>query len=274
MSNPALKSMPAFSNRTLTAKELEELYNQPSAQKPVQQEPAAPQTVADVVGGSATPMTFENTIRKTAVLFGVLLLAAAVGWFVPALALPAALIGFALCCVITLKKKISVPLIVLYSVVEGLFVGGISSFFERQWDGIVPQAVLGTLVVFATVLALFCSGKVRATPRMTKIVTVAIIGYALFSLVNVVLMITGAVTDPWGLRGATIMGIPLGVLIGGVAIFLASYSLVMDFEQIKNGVASRLPEKYGWLAGFGLVVTLIWLYVEILRVIAILRGND
>ena len=99
------------------------------------------------------------------------------------------------------------------------------------------------------------------------------VGYLVFSLLNMVLMMTGAVTDPWGVRGVEFMGMPLGVIIGLLAVFLAAYSLVMDFEFIQNGVRNKVPRRYGWSAAFGLMVTLIWLYVEILRILAILRGD-
>lgn len=274
MSNPAFKSMPAFSDRTLSAQELEQIYNQPAAVKTGQVAAQSPDIPAAVIGGSAKPMTYENTVSKTAILFGILIVCAAVAWFVPVLTIPGAIAALVLGLVIVFKKQVSVPLIVLHAAAEGLFVGGISATFETQWDGIVGQAVLGTLIVFAIVLALFSTGKVRASSRMNKIVTIAIMGYAAFSLVNIVLMLTGIVTDPWGLRGVTVFGIPLGVIVGALAIFLASYSLVMDFDQVQKGVQRRLPEQYAWLAGFGLVVTLVWLYVEILRLLAILRGSN
>lgn len=280
MSNPAFKNMPAFSDRTLTRQELEELYKQPSNQKNVEAAVATAQeggplpTAGFVLGGSDTPMTFENTIQKTAALFGVLLLAAVVGWNVPLLAIPGALVGLGVALVIAFKKKISVPLFFVYAAAEGLFVGGISGIFDAKWSGIVFQAVLATLVVFGVTLALFRSGKVRATPKFNKIALVALLGYAAFSLVNFGLSAFGVVQSPWGLRDITIMGIPLGVVLGVLVVALAAYCLVMDFDFIQKGVESKLPAEYGWMGAYGLLVTVVWLYLEILRLIAILRGND
>ena len=280
MSNPALSSNPALNGKTLSADELRRIYDQPAAQT---QRPGVDAPIADAGAGavqppvitpSDKPMTYENTISKTVMLFLIVLATGAVGWFMPVLALPAAIIGLVLGLVNSFKKEPSVPLIVLYAVFQGLFLGGISGVFEAQWAGIVSQAVIGTLAVFGVTLLLFRSGKVRTSPKMTKMVLIAMVGYAVFSLVNFILMITGVNQDPWGLRGATIFGIPLGVVIGLLAIFLAAYSLVMDFELIQNGVRNRVPEKWAWSAAFGLMVTLIWLYVEILRILAILRGND
>ena len=279
MSNPALSNNPALNGKSLSADELRRIYDQPAAQtqRPGIDAPATELGIGGqqppVIQPSDKPMTYENTISKTVMLFLIVLAFGAVGWFVPILALPAAIIGLVLGLVNAFKKEPSVPLIVLYAVFQGVFLGGISGIFESQWSGIVSQAIIGTLIVFAVVLLLFRSGKVRTSPRATKIFMVAIIGYAAFSLINVVLMWTGVNSDPWGMYGAKIFGIPLGVVIGGLAILLASYSLVMDFELIQNGVKNRVPEKWAWSAAFGLMVTLIWLYVEILRILTILRGN-
>ncbi len=286
MSNPALSKNPAFSGKTLTAEELNRIYNQPAAdpKRPGVDVPAA--AAAGVaaashqgaqlppVTGSAEPMTYENTISKTVFLFILVVAGAGVGWWMPILMIPGAIVGLVLGLVNAFKKEPSVPLIVGYAVAQGLFLGGLSGMMEGLYPGIVMQAVIGTFSVFAVTLLLFRSGKVRTSPKMTKIFLIAMVGYLAFSLVNVGMMLFGASGDAWGLRtGITIMGIPLGVIIGALAVLLAAYSLVMDFELIKNGVENRVPEKWGWSAAFGIMVTLIWLYVEILRILAILRGN-
>jgi uncharacterized YccA/Bax inhibitor family protein len=280
MSNPALSNNPALNGKTLTADELRRIYDQPAAQT---QRPGIDEPVAEagfggaqppVVTPSDRPMTYENTISKTVMLFLIVLVFGAIGWFMPILALPAAIVGLVLGLVNSFKKEPSVPLIVLYAVFQGVFLGGISGIFEAQWAGIVSQAVIGTLSVFGVTLLLFRSGKVRTSPKMTKIVLIAMVGYLVFSLINFGMIMFGATDDPWGMRGVTVFGIPLGVVIGLLAVFLAAYSLVMDFELIQNGVKNRVPEKWAWSAAFGLMVTLIWLYVEILRILAILRGSD
>lgn len=234
-------------------------------------------------------MSVEDTVWKTAGLFGILLVTAVVGWvwtassfyntgqadFVPWIV--GALGGFVLAMVITFtsRKKIRPALIWAYAAFEGLFVGGISAFFEILWPGVVMQATLATLAVVGVTLALFASGKVRASAKMTKIVMIAMVGYLVFSLLNLILMWTGVSNNPWGLRGdIEVFGIPLGVIIGVLVVFMAAYSLVMDFDQIQQGVRNGAPRKYGWLGAFGIMVTVVWLYVEILRILAILRGND
>ncbi|MBL5974139.1 MAG: Bax inhibitor-1/YccA family protein [Candidatus Leucobacter sulfamidivorax] len=277
MSNPAISSNPAFSGKTLTAEELNRIYNQPAADlqrpgvdQPAQQQaqPAAP---IPPDAGSARPMTYENTISKTVLLFVIVLAFGAVGWIAtpmfPALPIIAAVLGLVFGLVNAFKKQPSVPLILLYAVFQGVFLGGISMIFEAQWSGIVMQAVIGTLCVFGATLLLFRSGKVRTSPRMNKIFMIALVGYLAFSVVNVILMVTGINQDPWGMRSGW-----LGIAIGLLAVLLAAYSLVMDFEGIQNGVKNRVPEKWAWSAAFGLMVTLIWLYIEILRILAIFRN--
>ncbi|WP_336628838.1 MULTISPECIES: Bax inhibitor-1/YccA family protein [unclassified Microbacterium] len=238
-------------------------------------------------------MTVEDTVWKTAGLFGILLVFAAVGWFftLGGVAVPrtptavaiwpwavGALGGFVLAMVVsfTSRKKVRPALIFAYAAFEGLFIGGISAFFEVLWPGIVLQATLATAAVVAVTLALFASGKVRASAKMTKIVMIAMLGYLLFSLLNVVLMVFNVLpaNQMFGLYSAKVAGIPLGLIIGVLVVFLAAYSLVMDFDQIQQGVRNGAPRQYGWLGGFGIMVTVVWLYVEILRMIAIARGNN
>ena len=185
-----------------------------------------------------------------------------------------ALVGFVLALVNTFKKKPSPALVLAYAFFEGLFVGGISGFYNTAFDGIVPQAVFGTLGVFAVTLLLFMSGKVRATPKATRFFIIAMVGYMAFTLVNLVLMWTGVTQSAFGLMGVTLFGIPLGVLIGIFVVVMAAYSLILDFDQIKTGVERGAPRVYAWTAAFGLIVTLVWLYLEILRILAIVASSS
>jgi uncharacterized YccA/Bax inhibitor family protein len=159
-----------------------------------------------------------------------------------------------------------------YAAVEGIFVGGITVFFESRFPGIAVQAVLGTLVVVGVTLALFVSGKIRASKRATKVFLIAMIGYGVFSLINFILIATGVNSDAFGLRGTVLVfGIPLGVILGPLVIIMAAYSLVLDFDSIKTGVQRGAQRIYGWTAAFGIMVTVVWLYLEILRLLALLR---
>ncbi|CAM5369779.1 Bax inhibitor-1/YccA family protein [Leifsonia shinshuensis] len=263
LTNPAFSTNPAFQNNgkaatatTVSADNLEQLYQAPSA------------TSADT-----DRMTVEDTINKSAISFGLLVVGAVVGWIVPGLWVFAAIVGFVLALVNIFKKKPSPALILSYAGVQGLFVGGISGLFESIYPGIVIQAVIGTLAVVGVTLALFASGKIRASAKATKVFLIAMVGYLVYSLVNVVLMWTGVTHGMFGLSSdVKLFGIPLGVLIGVLVVIMGAYSLVLDFDFIQRGVQNRAPRIYGWSGAFGIMVTVIWLYLEILRLLAISRN--
>ncbi|WP_374977141.1 Bax inhibitor-1/YccA family protein [Microbacterium trichothecenolyticum] len=238
-------------------------------------------------------MSYEDTIWKTVGLFAVLLVTAAVGWVwtmagvTPTNPNPSilpwmigALGGFVLAMVVifTSRKKIRPALIFAYAAFEGLFVGAISAFFEFLWPGIVVQATLATLAVVGVTLALFASGKIRASKRATKVFMIAMIGYLVFSLVNIFLMLFNVpiAGGAFGLLSeqSPLFGIPWGVLIGVFVVIMAAYSLVLDFDSIQQGVRNGAPRQFGWLGAFGIMVTVVWLYLEILRILAIARGNN
>ncbi|MFE5410091.1 Bax inhibitor-1/YccA family protein [Microbacterium sp. NPDC056569] len=237
-------------------------------------------------------MSYEDTIWKTVGLFAVLLVFAAIGWVWTLGGTSAtspsqisilpwmlgALGGFVLSLVVIFgsRKKIRPALIFGYAAFEGLFVGGISAFFEVQWEGIVLQATLATLSVVGVTLALFASGKIRASKKATKVFLIAMVGYLVFSLINIGLMLFNApiAGGAFGLLSQQFMGIPLGLIIGVLVVIMAAYSLVLDFDSIQQGVRNGAPRAYGWLGGFGIMVTVVWLYIEILRMIAIVRGSN
>lgn len=220
-------------------------------------------------------MSYEDTIAKTLLAFGVLVVGAVAGWNLPPIVwIIGAVVGFVLALVNTFKKKPSPGLVLAYSFAQGLFVGGISGVYNSMWGGIVTQAVFGTLAVFAITLALFSSGKVRATPKATRFFLIAMVGYMAFSLVNLVLMWTGVTDTAFGALGIELFGIPLGVLIGIFVVIMAAYSLILDFDQIQTGVRRGAPRIYAWTAAFGLIVTLVWLYLEILRILAIIASSQ
>jgi len=249
--------------QSMTDEQLRQMYSQPSA------------------GPADTGrMTFDDVIMKTAACLAAVIAGAAVTLVVAQglaslLMIVGALGGFVLALVNTFKKQPSPALILAYAALEGLFLGGLTRILDGMFPGVGLQAVIGTLSVFAVTLVLFKSGKVRATPKAMRFFMIALIGYAVFALINMVMMWTGAVQSPFGLRTSVeIFGIPLGVFIGLLAIGLAAFSLIMDFTSIEAGVRSGAPQRFSWTAAFGLTVTLVWLYVEIIRLLAILRGDD
>ena len=180
-----------------------------------------------------------------------------------------AIIALVLGLVVSFSKSVKPGLMFAYAAFEGLFVGGISAFYTLNWgNGLVPQAVLGTLVAFSAMLVAYRTGLIRATKRFRKILMIAAIGYLAIGLINLVAVLvfgTGSAFFDTGL---------LGVGLSLVGVTLASLFLVLDFDFIEQGIRNRLPQQFAWSAAFGLMVTLVWLYLEILRLLAILRGNN
>lgn len=216
-------------------------------------------------------VTFDDVIMKTLGLFVLLLATAGVSWVLtlgnPGLTMPIWLAGMfgglAIGLAIAFMKTVSVPLIVLYAVLEGAFVGAFSQVMEGRFPGIVATAVVATLATFAGMFAGYKFGIIKVTSRSRRIFGMAVMGYLLFSLVNVVALFAGW-TSGWGFGGSGMLGIGISIL----GVGLASYSLAVDFDSIDSAVHAGLPQKYSWLLGHGLIVSLVWLYIEILRLLA------
>jgi uncharacterized YccA/Bax inhibitor family protein len=241
----------------LNSQQLQDLYNQPAA-GPVQMR----------------RVTLDDVVMKTLGLFSIVVLVAAVSWYFVAghlsLSMPLMLAGMfgglAVGLLIAFKKTISVPLIVLYAVVEGVLVGTISMVFEQRWPGVVTTAVIATMCTFAGMLLGYKSGLIKVTDKSRRIFGMAIMGYLLFGLVNVFAAFMG-VGQGWGFGGSGFMGIAISLL----GVGLASYSLAIDFDSVDRAIKAQLPEKYSWLLAHGFIVTLVWLYLEMLRLMARMR---
>jgi len=242
---------------SLNSQQLQDLYNQPSA-GPVQMR----------------RVTLDDVVMKTLGLFSIVVVVGAATWYTVAgnlnLSLPLMLAGMfgslAIGLAIAFKKTISVPLIVLYAVLEGVLVGAISVVFEARWPGLVSTAVIATVCTFAGMFLGWKFGLIKVTDRSRRIFGMAIVGYLLFGLVNVVAAFMG-VGSGFGFGGTGPMGIAISVL----GVGLASYSLAIDFDSVDRAVKAQMPEKYSWLLAHGLIVTLVWLYLEILRLLARMR---
>lgn len=239
-------------------------YNQPGYQQGF--EPAAP--------APTSRMTMNDVIAKTATLFVVLLATAAVAWFITPVSLlyPVAIIASLLTLIpaifVTMRRVTSVPAIMAYAGIEGIFLGAWSRIFEYTYPGIVAQAVLGTLVATAVTLAGYRYLGARVQGRLAKIVVFSIIGYAGVALINFIVVMAG------GSLGLTTVGSgagPLSWLFAGIGVVLAVASLLMDFEEIERGVRMGAPAEQAWYASFGLMVTLVWLYTNLLRILSFFR---
>jgi uncharacterized YccA/Bax inhibitor family protein len=215
-------------------------------------------------------MTVEDVIVRTAILLGTAVATGAATWFLglQALALPAAIVGLVLGLVIAFKQITNPVAIISYAAVQGVFLGGISWYFAGQNQAIIVQAVVGTVGVALGMLFLYRSGRIRVTPKFTKMLLAGLVGFLALVVVNLVasFFIDGGL----GLRD----GGPLAIGFSLLAIGLASLSLVLDFDFIEKGAQQGLPERYGWYAAFGLMVTLVWLYVEILRLLSYFSSSD
>lgn len=233
----------------------------------------------DQYQANAGRLTFDDVMTKTLTVFGLLAVGAVASYIVPLglamlLAMVGAIGGLVLGLVNSFKAKPSPALIGAYAVLEGLFAGGFTRFLDARFPGIGLQALLATACIFAVTFFLFRSGKVRATPKLQKFFMIAMSAYLLFSIVNLVLMLTNVTNNAWGLRGVEIAGIPLGAIIGVGVIVLGAISLIMDFDQIQGAISVGAPKYMAWTCAFGLLVTVVWLYMEVLRLLAIIRGDD
>ncbi|HET7327006.1 MAG TPA: Bax inhibitor-1/YccA family protein [Nocardioidaceae bacterium] len=234
-------------------------------------------------GGAGTGvqerMTIDSVVQKTAITLLTVIAVAAATWVVlpePTAAgvsgstmgawMAGAFGGLGVALVISFKRTVSPALVLVYAALEGLFIGAMSMVFEAMWDGIVMSAVIGTFVAFAATLAAYKIFNITVTPKFRKVVTIAMFGFVGVVLLDFALSFFGADFGWNGLTGigfiATVIGLVLGVLM-----------LVLDFDFVERGVEAGLPEVESWRAAFGLTVTLIWLYIEMLRLLAALRGE-
>lgn len=243
----------------MTSEQLEQMYQAP---------PAGPVQTGRV--------TFDDVIMKTLGMFVLLVAAAAGSWVLtrsnPGLLMPlwigGMLGGLVIALVVIFRKTISPPLVLAYAVFEGVFLGAFSQVMEQRWPGIVTTAVVATMCTFAGMFLGYRFGLIKVTSRSRRIFGMVIIGYLLYSLVNMVALMFGW-TSGWGFGGTGLLGIGISLL----GVGLAAYSLAIDFDDIQNAVRAGMPEKYSWVLAFGVIVTLVWLYIEILRLLAILRGD-
>jgi uncharacterized YccA/Bax inhibitor family protein len=245
--------------------------------------PADPYAGAPVDQGR---MTIDSVVQKTGITMMVVVVVAAVTWFMtPAvddsaaastlyvLAMVGALVGFGLAMVNSFKKVVSPALVLAYAAFEGLFVGAFSKVIEATFGdgndmpGLVIGAVVGTIGAVAGTLAAYKFFDIQVGTKFRKWVVAAMFGFVAVSLLDFVLRMFGSGFgfNDFGTMGliSSFIGLGLGVLM-----------LILDFDFVERGIAAGLPERESWRAAFGLAVTIIWIYIELLRILAILRGND
>ncbi|MCZ4552666.1 hypothetical protein BH683_001515 [Williamsia sp. 1138] len=233
--------------------------------------------------GSRT-LTIDDVVTKTAATLGVLILSAALSYYFTSvnesLAMPLMLVGalggLALVLVATFGRKQDNPAIVLsYAVLEGLFVGTISYVFAN-WvvagdvsaGALIGQAVLGTFGVFGGMLIVYKTGAIRVTPRFTRMIFAGLIGVLVLILGNLIIGFFNGGSG-LGLRD----GGPIAIIFSLVCIALAAFSFLIDFDAADQLIRSGAPSKAAWGIALGLTVTLVWLYVEILRLLSYFNSD-
>lgn len=256
----------------------------PYAQNPYAQNPYGQQDVQHgappQAPAAADRMTIDDVVMRTGTTLGVLVVFAALAWaLLPVddanlgrsigIGIGAALVAMVLGFVQSFKRKAVPALILAYAAFEGVFLGVISSVVDSYFaDGAAMQAVLGTMAVFVGVLVAYKAGWIRVNRRFYGFVMAAALGFILLMAVNLLFAVFGG-GDGLGFRSG-----PLGIIFGVVGIILGACFLALDFKQVEDGLAYGAPREEAWLAAFGLTLTLVWIYLEFLRLIAIFSSSD
>jgi uncharacterized YccA/Bax inhibitor family protein len=237
--------------RPLTPQQMEEMYAAPAA------------------GPAQTGrMTIDDVVMRTAMTLGTVVAGVVVGWFALGdhigIAFGAALVAFVLAMVQSFKRVPSPALILGYAAFEGVFLGVLSRAYNEAWQGAPVQAVLGTMAVFAGMLIAYRARIIRVTARYQRIGMAIAIGFILAMAVNLLFAAFGS--DGLGLATGG-----LGIVFCLLGIGLGAFFLSLDFKQVEDGIRFGAPRNESWLAAFGLTLSLVWIYLELLRLIAILR---
>jgi uncharacterized YccA/Bax inhibitor family protein len=229
------------------------------------------------------PMTIDSVVQKTAITLFLVFAGAAVTWLVtpeisatttsadigPLIAAMTigSLAAFGLSMVNSFKRVISPGLVMAFAVAEGVALGALSKFFDAQFGGgIVTQAVIGTFAAFAGTLAAYKFFDIKVGNKFRTFVIAAVFGMVGLSLLEVVLGLFNSELGLFGFGGA-------GLLFSIVGLVLGVFMLILDFDFVEQGVANGIPERESWRAAFGLTVSLVWIYTNLLRILAIFSDN-
>lgn len=248
-----------------------------------QQQPTAdPSTWGTGTPGTHTPvgerMTIDSVVQKGAFALATVIAAAIATWVMtpdldavnPSPLIAAVTIGslaaFGLSVVNSFKRVISPALVLAFCAAEGVALGAVSKIFETAYPGVVLQAVLGTFAAFAGTLATYKILDIQVGNKFRTFVTAAMFGMVGLSLLEVVLSAFGSGIGLFGNGG-------LGILFAAAGLVLGIFMLIMDFDFVERGVAAGLPEQESWRAAFALTVSLVWIYTNLLRLLAIFSDD-
>ncbi|KOV63179.1 Bax inhibitor-1/YccA family membrane protein [Streptomyces sp. MMG1121] len=250
----------------------------PYAQNPYAQNPYAQQGVGAPPQAPVTTdrMTMDDVVVRSAMTLGTVAVGAVLAWaLLPVsatsygLAVGSAIVAFVLAMIQSFKRTPVPALILGYAAFEGVFLGVISEMYNSRWSGAPFQAVLGTMAVAGATLLVYKAGWIRVTARYARMGLAIAMAFMVVMAINLLLVAFG-VAENGGLRSFG----PLGAAVGIFAILLGAFFLTLDFKQIEDGIAYGAPRNESWLAAFGLTMTLVWIYVEMLRLVAIFTNND
>jgi uncharacterized YccA/Bax inhibitor family protein len=218
---------------------------------------------------SSDSMTLEGTINKTALSLLFLLVSAYYSWINPnpSYILAGGVLGLILALVTVFKKEWSPVTVPLYALSEGLALGAISFFFETRYPGIAGQAIFLTFAVLGLMLSAYRLEWIRATPKFQRMIIIATASITILYLVNLVMGFFGSELS--FIRGSSLAGILFSFFVVGIA----ALNLILDFDFIEKASKKNLPKYMEWFAAFGLLVTLVWLYIELLRLLSKLRDR-
>lgn len=217
-------------------------------------------------------LTMDDIALKTSLLLGLIVVTGTAAWVAdagPGLVFGAAIVGLALALVNIFKKSVSPPLVLAYAAVEGVVLGAVSHAYNDRFHGIAIQAAVGTAAVFGGVLALYATGKLTARSRAVKAATGAFFGLFGLLVVNLLVNAFDGSGDGFGLRS----GGTAAILFSLAFIVAGSLTFVLDFDRAQQMVNAGVEERESWRIAFGLVVGLVWLYLEVLRLLGYLRND-
>ena len=213
-------------------------------------------------------MTLDGAVNKTGILLSLCFGGAFIGWNIPLLMIPAAILGFILALVTIFRSPAKAGSTApLYALSQGIFLGGITMIFENQFPGIAIQAIGLTFGILASLLFCYKSGIIKPTENFRLMVFSATIGIGIVYLISILINLFGSGEEVMMIHSSGPVGIGFSLFVVGIA----SLNLVLDFDFIEEGAEKGMPKYMEWYGAFSLMVTLIWLYMEILRLLAKLR---
>lgn len=226
---------------------------------------------AQVTAAGGARLTINDVIVKTFAVFLITVVFAVIGYALapsmPWVMWVGMFAGLGLGFANALMRKVSPALVLLYGVFQGLFLGGISYMYSSLADGIILQAVVATMVTFGVMLTLYLTGVIKVTKKFQSVMIVALVSYLVLGIGNLIWSMFG------GGDGLGIYGTGFGPIVAVIGVLIAAFFLLLDFEAISQGIKAGVPERESWRMAFGLLVTLIWLYLEFLRLLAIFNRS-